>query len=117
MATVDSILDSTKKTLGIEPDYDVFDPDLILHINSVFATLEQLGIGPEEGFEIEDADATWDEFLGGDKRLNAVRTYLYLRVKLLFDPPSTSFTLNAMQEQVREHEWRLNAYREGRQYG
>ena len=111
---IDSILDSTKKALGIAPDYDVFDPDLIMHINSVFSTLHQLGIGPDDGFAIEDADATWDLFLDGDKLLNSIRTYMYLRVKLIFDPPATSFALSSMKEQVQEHEWRLTVYHDGK---
>lgn len=109
----DSILDSTKKILGIEPDYTAFDQDITMHINSVFATLNQLGIGPNNGFAIEDADSEWEDFLGDDPRLNSVKTYIYLRVRLLFDPPSTSFLLNSMKEQLQEIEWRLNVHREG----
>lgn len=112
----DSILNGTKKVLGIDPDYDVFDADILMHINSVFATLDQLGIGPEGGFAIEDEYATWSTFLGGDKRLNSVKTYLYLRVKMVFDPPATSFVLQAMKEQIQEHEWRLNVYQEGQNW-
>lgn len=108
-----SILDSTKKILGIDKSYKVFDLDILTHINSVFADLHQMGIGPDAGFAIEDDQATWDEFTAGDILLNAVKTYVYLRVRLLFDPPGTGFALNAMKEQVREHEWRLNVYREG----
>lgn len=108
----DSILDSTKKILGIDPEYTAFDIDIITHINSVFSTLDQLGIGPEGGFMIEDNTATWSEFLGSDPRLNPVKTYMYLRVRLAFDPPATSFHLDAMQKQIQEHEWRLNVYRE-----
>lgn len=111
MAT-DSILDSTKKALGIGSDYDVFDADILMHINSVFSTLHQLGIGPDEGFQIEDDETTWDEFLQNDLPLNSVRSYMFLRVKLLFDPPGTSFAVQSMKEQVQELEWRLNVYRE-----
>lgn len=107
-----SILDSTKKALGVGFDYDVFDPDIIMHINSAFATLNQLGIGPEEGFAITDDQTTWDAFLGTDPRLNSVKTYVFLKVRYVFDPPATSFVLNAMKEQIQEHEWRLNVYRE-----
>lgn len=103
----DSILKSVKKLLGLADDYTVFDMDVILHINSVFATLQQLGVGPDEAFFIEDGSATWDQFLGDIKNINSVKTYVYLRVRLLFDPPTTSFAISAMQEQVREHEWRL----------
>lgn len=107
-----SILDSTKKALGIASDYDVFDPDIIMHINSVFSTLNQLGIGPAEGFAIEDATPTWDTFLNGDSRLNSIKTYVYLRVRLLFDPPTTSYLISALNEEVDELTWRLSAHRE-----
>lgn len=103
-----SILNSTKKILGISPDYTAFDLDIITHINSVFSTLQQLGVGPEIGFMIEDDTAVWEDLLGGDPRLNSVKTYVYMRVRLMFDPPSTSFAINSLQEQVREMEWRLN---------
>jgi hypothetical protein len=109
----DSILNTTKKILGIDPDYTAFDPDIMMHINSVFVTLNDLGIGPDEGFAIEDALATWQDFLGDDKRYNSVKTYVYLRVRFLFDPPATSFLIASMKEQVQELEWRLNVHREG----
>lgn len=108
-----SILISTKKILGIAPDYTVFDLDIITHINTVFSTLAQLGIGPTEGFMIEDESATWDEFLGADLQLNSVKTYMHLRVRMLFDPPQTSYHLGAMKEQILEFEVRLNIHREG----
>lgn len=112
----DSILIGTKKILGIGADYDAFDLDIITHINAVFMTLNQLGIGPAEGFMIEDDSSKWQDFLGEDANLNAVRTYVYLRVRVLFDPPSTSFHLNSLQEQIKEFEWRLNVNREGVQW-
>lgn len=108
----DSILTTTKKMLGLSDDYTPFDTDIILHINSVFSTLTQLGIGPTAGFAIEDKSATWDEFLGVNLRLNLVKSYMYLRVKLLFDPPATSYALGAMKEQIQESEWRMNVERE-----
>lgn len=111
-----SILDSTKKALGIGFDYDVFDPDIIMHINSVFSTLNQLGIGPEEGFMIESDQETWDSFLGVDLRLNSVKSYVFLKVRLLFDPPANSFAIAAVEKQAQEYEWRLNAYREGQSW-
>ena len=107
-----SILNTVKKTLGIEATYTAFDVDIILHINSVFGTLNQLGIGPEAGFAIEDATATWVDFLVTDTRLNPVKTYIYLRVRLLFDPPTSSYHIDAMKEQIQELEWRLSTYRE-----
>jgi hypothetical protein len=103
----DSILESTKKILGIDAGYTAFDLDIMTHINSVFFTLHQLGIGPAEGFMIEDAEAKWVDFLGTDPRYNAVKTYVYLRVRLLFDPPTTSYLITALTEQVKELEWRL----------
>jgi hypothetical protein len=108
----ESILTSTKKILGLAEDYTVFDADVITHINSAFSTLQQLGIGPVEGFAIADDQAEWADFLSTDIRLNSVKTYIYLRVRLVFDPPATSFTITAIQEQIREIEWRLNALRE-----
>ena len=107
-----SILISTKKILGIAADYTEFDLDVITHINSVFNTLHDLGVGPVEGFAIEDAIAEWGDFLGGDVKLNRVRSYVYLRVRLLFDPPTTSFAIQALNEQAKEMEWRLNAITE-----
>lgn len=107
-----SILKTVKKILGLPDDETSFDFDVIIHINSVFTTLNQLGIGPEEGFTIEAADATWADFLGNDKRLSAVKTYVFLRVKLLFDPPTTQYLVEALNEQVKELAWRLNVQRE-----
>lgn len=104
----DSILTNTKKILGIDASYTAFDLDIITHINSVFLALNQLGIGPAAGFAIQDTTATWSDFLGTDLRLNAVKTYVYLRVRILFDPPTTSFLLDAYQKQIAELEWRLN---------
>lgn len=109
----DSILNSTKKVLGIAEDYTAFDADILMHINSVFSTLNQLGIGPDDGFAIEDDSVTWDTYLAGDLRKNSVKTYMALRVRMLFDPPVTSFTQEAMHQQIIEHEWRLNVVREG----
>lgn len=108
----ESILTSTKKILGIDEEYAAFDMDILLHINTVFSNLAQLGLGPTGGFAINDASAVWDDFLEGNLNLNAVKTYVYLRVRLLFDPPTTSYLITAVQEQVRELEWRLNVYRE-----
>lgn len=113
----ESILNSVKKILGIASDYDAFDTDIIIHINSVFSTLNQLGLGPDEGFMIEDDSAVWGDFLLDDMRLNSVKTYVYLKVRILFDPPTSGFVLTALQEQSKELEWRLNVYREGRDYG
>jgi hypothetical protein len=108
----DSILTSIKKNLGVPEDYTVFDPDIIIYINSALATLTQLGVGPAEGFMIEDETATWSTYLGADPRLNPVKTYIQLRVRMLFDPPQTSYLIEAMKQQIQEHEWRLNVHME-----
>lgn len=109
-----SILESTKKILGVDAAYEAFDLDIITHINTVFATLHQLGVGPAAGYMIEDNTAEWGHFLGDDQGLNGVKTYVYLRVRLLFDPPATSFAISAIQEQIKELEWRLMTYRDQR---
>lgn len=104
---MESILTSIKKLLGIGEDYNHFDADIIMHINSVFAVLTQLGVGPSEGFSIEDDTSTWNEFLPDDPRLNTVKSYMYMKVKLLFDPPSGSTHAEAMNRVIDEFEWRL----------
>jgi hypothetical protein len=103
-----SILTGTKQILGLDESYTAFDFDVITHINSAFATLNQLGIGPDDGFMIEDATAVWDDFYTDNLPLNPVKTYVYLRVRMLFDPPTTSYMIEAMQKQIAELEWRLN---------
>lgn len=107
-----SILTDTKKVLGIADDYTVFDVDIIMHINSTFSSLNQLGVGPEAGFSIEDKTPTWTAFTAPENQLNMVRSYVFLSVRLLFDPPSTSFHLEAMKQQIEKFEWRLNIFRE-----
>jgi hypothetical protein len=108
-----SILKSTKKILGLEFDYTAFDPDVITHINAVFGTLHQLGVGPIEGFAIEDDTAEWSDFIDDNiPLLSPIKTYIYLRVKLLFDPPVTSYSIEALHKQVEELEWRINILRE-----
>ena len=106
---MESILTSIKKLLGIEKDYVQFDTDIIIHINSVFMILTQLGIGPEEGFSITDEFDIWNDFIPeDDKRFEAVKTYVYLKVRLLFDPPTGSVVMGAIKEQIKELECRLN---------
>lgn len=106
---MDSILTSVKKLLGISEEYEHFDADIIMHINTVFMTLTQLGVGPSEGFTIEDDDAVWSDFTTDINKLQAVKTYMYLRVRLLFDPGSLgSATLAAYERHIQEFEWRLN---------
>ncbi len=106
-----SILTSVKKILGIAADNDAFDEDVIIHINSAFSTLTQLGVGPTTGFAIEDETAEWSDF-STDNAYNTVKTYIGLRVRQLFDPPATSFLIAAFNEQIRELEWRMNTNRE-----
>lgn len=112
----DSILTSTKKVLGIEEDYTAFDVDILMHINSVFSTLHQLGIGPDGGFSIADKTTTWATYLGDDPRMNSVRTYVFLKVRIIFDPPGTSYLIESLRKQAQEFEWRLNAAREATDY-
>lgn len=107
-----SILKSTKKMLGIADDYTVFDHDIITHINTAFTTLTQLGVGPDEGFMIEDDRALWEDFIEDDLQYNSVKSYVFLRVRMLFDAPTTSYLISAANEQIRELEWRLNVHRE-----
>lgn len=105
---MDSILVSIKKLLGIAADYTHFDPDIIMHINSAFSILTQLGVGPSEGFRIEDDVKTWNDFISDTIRLDAVKSYVYLKVGLMFDPPTSSAVLSAKERQISELEWRLN---------
>lgn len=104
----ESILLSIRKLIGPSESYDVFDTDLMIHINTVLMILRQVGIGPAEGFAITGTTETWGDFLDSRTDLEAVKTYVYLRVKALFDPPSNSFVLNSMKEQSDELIWRLN---------
>lgn len=107
-----SILKSTKKVLNIDPSLTVFDTDILMHINSVFFKLTQLGIGPANGFRIEDDEPTWDLFYGDDPRYDAVKTYMYLNVRLLFDPPTVGSHVEAVKEQILEFGWRLSVMTE-----
>lgn len=106
---MESILTSIKKLLGVVEEDTNFDTDIIMHINSVFSILTQLGVGPSEGFSISDSYTTWTKFTKDAIELNPVKTYMHLKVKLLFDPPLSSNVLSAMERQISELEWRLNA--------
>lgn len=109
----DSILISTKKILGLDFDYTAFDLDVITHINSAFSTLNQLGVGPVNGFFIEDDTAMWSDISDlPPNQLHMVKTYVQLKVRSVFDPPNPGYAMTAMQEQIREFEWRLNILRE-----
>lgn len=104
---MDSILNSIKKLLGMETDYIAFDTDIIMHINSVFAILYQLGVGrdPTTPFHIEDSSSKWIDFID-DGQVELVKSYIYMKVKLIFDPPQNSALLTAMKETIAEFEWR-----------
>lgn len=104
----DSILTSIKKLLGISEDYEHFDADIIMHINSVFMILTQLGVGPPDGFSIEDDSSVWSNFIGDSSNIESVKSYVYLKVKLLFDPPLSSAAMEATKQLISELEWRLN---------
>ena len=105
---MDSILTSIKKLLGITEEYEHFDQDIIIHINTALMILTQLGVGPSEGFFIKDKYALWSDFIPDVKTLEAVKSYIYLKVRMLFDPPTSSSLMNAMEQNVKELEWRLN---------
>ena len=104
---MDSILTSIKKMLGIIEEDESFDIDIIIHINTAFSTLTQLGVGPKEGFAIRDKTTLWTEFVD-DIRLENVRSYIYLKVRQAFDPPTNSAVLDAISRQISELEWRIN---------
>lgn len=106
---MDSILTSIKKLLGISEEYVQFDDDIIMHINTAFLNLHQLGVGPTEGFSISDNTAVWEDFVEIDSKLplNAVKSYVYLKVKLLFDPPLSSAVVESTNRMISELEWRL----------
>lgn len=111
----ESILLSIKKLLGLDKSYTVFDPDIIMHINSVFMILNQLGVGPSEGFRIEDDIAVWNDYITEEDNLDAVKSYIHLKVKLLFDPPLSSAVMEANKQIINELEWRLNVGAESKQ--
>lgn len=104
-----SILDSVKKVLGMDATYTAFDEDIVMHINSQFSKLYNLGVGPKNAaFEIEDKTAKWSEFLEGKTNINMVKTYVCMAVRLIFDPPPTSFGITAVEKEIEQMGWRLN---------
>ena len=111
-----SILTSTKKILGIAADYTAFDLDVITHINAAFSTLNQLGVGPAEGFLIEDESMKWEDYIDNEIQLNTIKSYVFLKVRQLFDPPTTSYLITAVEKQIAEFEWRLNVNRESTEW-
>lgn len=105
---MESILDSIKKMLGLTPEYTQFDTDIITHINSVFMILTQLGVGPSEGFAIEDNATTWTEFVPDIKKVSGIKSYMYAKVRVVFDPPTSSVVMDSLTRIITEYEWRLN---------
>lgn len=108
MAEKTSILVDIKKMLGPESDYDHFDQDIIIHINSALNILRQLGVGPSSGFQIITGRETWEDYWQGVQEVPMVKSYIYARVKLIFDPPTSSYITEALKEQIKEFEWRCN---------
>ena len=104
---MESILTSVKKLLGLAEGYTPFDVDVTMHINSTFMILNQLGVGPAEGFAIKDAEAKWEDYLEDDKKIEATKSYMYAKVKLIFDPPTSAAHIEALKGVIAEYEWRL----------
>lgn len=105
-----SILDSIKQMLGIAAEDTNFDKELIIHINGALMIMTQLGVGPQQGFLITSKDNAWAELLGDREDLNLVQSDIYLRVKLMFDPPTNSFLVTSIEKQIKEYEWRIEAW-------
>lgn len=104
----ESILTSIKKLLGVPKDYEHFDQDIIMHINSVFMILNQIGVGPSDGFSISDKTAIWSDFVSDNKKFEAVKSYMYMKVRIMFDPPLSSAVTECINRMISEMEWRLN---------
>ena len=105
---MESILTSIKKMLGIAEEYEHFDQDIIIHINSTFMGLTQMGVGPANGFSIEDDTSLWTDFVRDTNKIQAVKSYMFLKVRLLFDPPTSSSVIESYNRMISEYEWRLN---------
>lgn len=108
MFYMDSILNSIKKMLGISGEYEHFDADIIMYINSVFVTLSQLGVSQADGFYISDDSATWDDFISDNRVVEIIKPYIYAKVRIIFDPPTSSIVMDAINRSVSEYEWRIN---------
>jgi hypothetical protein len=104
----ESILATIKKMLGLEADYTPYDTDIIILINSAFMTLNQLGVGPQEGFAIKDYSSKWDDFVTNNVMINSVQEYVYMKTKMVFDPPQNSYVMDAMKDRCKEYEVRMN---------
>lgn len=107
MDRMDSILNSVKKLLGITEEQEYFDADIIMYINSIFSTLNQIGVGPKDGFSITDENSKWDDFVQNTKNIENVKAYVFLKVRMLFDPPSSATVMECLKQQASELEWRL----------
>jgi len=105
---MESILTSIKKMLGITKEYQHFDQDLTMHINTVFSILTQFGVGPSGGFAIKDENDVWTNFVPENLKLELIKSYVYLKVKLLFDPPLSSAVIESINRTISELEWRIN---------
>ena len=105
---MESILNTVKEHLGPTAQYEAFNSQIMDHINGVFFDLNQMGVGPPEGFLITDETYTWDDYIAEPRKFEAVKTYMYLRVKLVFDPPANATILASMERQIEKLEWRLN---------
>ena len=103
----ESILKTIKQLIGCPDDFEQFDLDLIVHINSAFATLTQLGVGPKEGYRITGSDNEWSEFEDDAQKLSLIKDYVYIKTRLLFDPPTSGSLMDSLKEQLKEMEWRL----------
>lgn len=108
-----SILNTIKQMLGIDETFNGFDPEITIDINSSLMALHQLGIGPSDGFQITSESDAWEDLTVDVSQLNGIKTYIYLKTRLLFDPPSNSFLVQSMEKQIQEFEWRLNVDAEG----
>lgn len=108
----DSIVVTIKKMLGLEDAYTPFDTDIKVYINSAFMILTQMGVGPKEGFSVKDYNEKWSDFLTNEVRLESVKTFVYLKVKMMFDPPTNSFVMDAMNREADQLLWRLNVQAE-----
>ena len=109
----ESILVYVKKLLGIQSDYNHFDPDISYGINSAFGVLTQVGVGPEEGFMINDDSAKWIDFVSDTSRLSLIKPYVYLKTRLLFDPPTSTSLIESINKTISEYEWRLYVASDG----
>lgn len=105
-----SILKSTKKMLGLSEDYTAFDLDIAMFINSAFSSLKQLGVGSTPVFVVDNDESNWEDLELSDDALSLVKIFIYLKVRMLFDPPPTSFLIEAVEKQIKESEWRMIAF-------